>query len=87
MGCYCAGYQDTDIMWAVNYIKQFKASQEDDFKTALEQYMNEYFNSFMINAVYNKNSETITLKQEMKVSDATHSYDAGESSMVIGRSC
>lgn len=86
MGCYCAGYQDTDIMWAVNYIKKFKESQENDFKTALERYMDEYFNTFMINAIYDEDTETITLKQEMVVSDATHCYDAGENSMVIGRS-
>lgn len=78
----CNGYQDTDIMWAVNYIKQFKDSQENDFKDALDEYMNKYFNSFMMNAIYNEETETITLQQEL-IADGIHVYNQEERSITI----
>lgn len=83
--CGCNGFQQTDIMWAVNYIKEFRESQEDDFKKALDSYMNEYFNSFMMDAVYSEDRETITLEKIDVVANATHAYDASNNSMVIGR--
>lgn len=82
MGCYCPGYQDTDIMWAVNCIKQFRESQEDDFKVALQEYMNKYFNEFMMNAIYDAPTETIILEQEL-VGNGAHVYNSGERSITI----
>lgn len=43
----------------------------------------EYFNKIMIDAVYDEDAETITLKKELIVNATTHSYDLGERSMTI----
>lgn len=61
--CGCNGFTETDIMWAINYIKNFKDSQEDDFKKALDIYMNTFFNSYQIGAIYDEDSKTIYLAQ------------------------
>ena len=36
--CNC-NYHDPDIGWVLNYIKQFREEQENDFKEALDHYM------------------------------------------------
>ena len=61
--CECNGFAETDIMWAVNFIKKFKDSQEDDFKKALDIYMKTFFNSYQIGAIYDEDSKTIYLAQ------------------------
>lgn len=62
--CNCAGYHDSDIGYWVNWIKEFQQSQANDFQIALENYMNQFFNQVMINAIYDEGSETITLRRE-----------------------
>lgn len=63
LSCGCNGFAETDIMWAINYIKNFKDSQEDDFKKALDIYMKTFFNSYQIGAIYDEDSKTIYLAQ------------------------
>lgn len=82
MGCNCAGYHDADIGWMVNFIKEFKESQENDFQIALNNYLDKYFNSFMMNAIYDEGMETITLEQTI-LADGNHEYNAGERTITI----
>lgn len=59
--CNC-NYGRENIGWILNYIKDFKDSQENDFKIALENYMNKYFDSVFSDISYISESETIVLK-------------------------
>lgn len=61
MSCGCAGYHDVDIGYWIKWIQDFQDSQKDDFKVALENYMAEFFNNFMLDAIYSESTETITL--------------------------
>lgn len=54
-------YHDTDIGWVINYIKNFKEEQEDEFQKALKEYMDKYFNAIFLDAVYDEDSETIRM--------------------------
>ena len=52
----------------------------DDMKSILD----EYFNSFIVEAIYDAPTETITLKKELTVGDGVHTYSADTNSMTIG---
>ena len=80
--CDCAGYHDANIGWMVNFIREFKESQENDFQIALNSYLDKYFNSFMMKAIYNEDTETITLEQTI-LADGSHEYNAGERTITI----
>lgn len=81
-GCNCAGYHDADIGWMVDFIREFKESQGNNFQIALKNYLDKYFNSFMMNAIYDEDTETITLEQTI-IADGTHEYNAGERTITI----
>lgn len=49
----------------------------------LEGAINEYFNKIMVDAIYDEDTETITLKKEISVKANTHTYEPDERSMKI----
>lgn len=61
--CNC-NYHDPDIGWVINYIKQFRDEQENDFKEALDHYMQEFFQTAFINASYDSGKESILLSAD-----------------------
>ena len=83
--CGGVGYATTDLSWIINFIKNFKESQEDDFKKALDNYMEMYFNSYMMDAAYDSTSKTIILSQVPTISTASHSLTDNESTLKISR--
>lgn len=52
----------------------------DNMKTMLDA----YFNSIIVDAIYDAPTETITLKKELTVGDGVHTYSAEDNSMTIG---
>ena len=62
-GCGCDIYKETDLAWMLNFIKEFKAGQENDFQLALKEYMDKYFSSYQIGAIYNAKERRIYLAQ------------------------
>lgn len=76
--CNC-NYQNPDIGWVINYIKQFRDEQENDFKEALDYYMQEFLQGSFVNAVYDDVKETILLTIEQKNSEGSYlSYVADD---------
>lgn len=76
--CNC-NYHDPNIGWVINYIKQFRDEQENDFKEALDHYMQEFLQGAFVNAVYDEGKETILLTVEQKSSEGSYlSYDADD---------
>lgn len=76
--CNC-NYHDPDIGWVINYIKQFRDEQENDFKDALDHYMQEFLQGSFVNAVYDSGKESILLTIEQKSGDGGYLYyDAGD---------
>lgn len=73
---YNGNYHQSEIGWILEFIKNFKESQENDFQKALEEYMTKYFNSVFSEITYDAATETIILQMETEQSgeDGVHSY-------------
>lgn len=65
-GCGCGGYHESDMSWVINFIKEFRTEQENDFQIALEKYMEKYFNSILINAMYDETQKKIYFYKGVK---------------------
>lgn len=59
-------YHDSDVHWIYKRLNEMEELMANEFQLAL----NQFFNSFMMDAVYNEGSETITLKKKEVVKDA-----------------
>lgn len=72
----CNGnYSQENIGWIINFIKEFKESQENDFEKALDEYMKKYFNTVFADITYIEDTETIVLQVATETSqDGVHSY-------------
>ena len=49
----------------------------------IDEAIDKYFNSVMIDAIYNEQTETIILKKELIVGDGVHTYSAETKTMTI----
>lgn len=83
--CWGAGFQNVDLTWLLNFIKEFRSEQEDDFKKALDVYMEKYFNTYMMDAVYDARTKTIILSQVPTVSAASHALTDKRTVLEISR--
>lgn len=52
-------------------------------ETGLTDEIDKYLNSILINAIYDEKTETITLKKEISVTNASHVYDGNSKSLII----
>lgn len=59
-------YHDSDVYWIYKRLNDIEDLMANEFQLAL----NQFFNSFMMNAIYDQGSETITLKKKEVVKDA-----------------
>ena len=50
----------------------------------LKEAIDTYFNNVMVDAIYDEETETITLKKELIVGDGVHTYSAETNTMTIG---
>lgn len=83
--CGSAGFQNVDLTWLINFIKEFRSEQENDFRKALDIYMEKYFNTFMMDATYDSASKTIILSQVPTVSTASHALTDERTTLDISR--
>lgn len=74
--CNC-NYHNPDIGWIINFIRQFREEQEDDFQKALDAYMQKYFNAVFADITYRADTETIVLAMSTVAEGDTHSYKDG----------
>ena len=77
-------FHELNLDWILTQIKEFRAwfdnlNVEDEIKAQVDK----YFNSVMIQAIYDKENETIILQKQLS-SDGVHTYDAVKQTMVIG---
>lgn len=79
----CNGnYSQENIGWMINFIKEFRESQENDFKIALQDYMQKYFNSVFSEIMYVPETESIRLQMASEAQgDGVHSYK--DSALII----
>ena len=56
----------------------------ESINNGLREAIDSYFNTVMIDAIYDEETETITLKKELIVGDGVHRYDGDTNSMIIG---
>lgn len=77
-------FHELNLDWILAQIKEFRGwfdnlNVEDEIKAQVDK----YFNSVMIQAIYDKDSKTITLQKQLS-GDGVHIYDAGTLTMKIG---
>lgn len=80
-------FHELNLDWILNQIKEFRAwfdnlNVEDEIKAKVDK----YFNNVMIQAIYDKDSKTITLQKQL-IGEGFHTYDAGTLTMKIGGDC
>lgn len=75
------GRQNAD--WMLKTVSDLDAKVNNLLDGGIESALDEYFNSIMIDAIYDPITETITLKKELVVGDGDHIYNAGDNSMTI----
>lgn len=77
-------FHELNLDWILAQIKEFRAwfdnlNVEDEIKAQVDK----YFNNVMIQAIYDKDSKTITLQKQLS-GGGVHTYDAGTLTMRIG---
>lgn len=77
-------FHELNLDWILAQIKEFRAwfdnlNVEDEIKSQVDK----YFNSVMVQAIYDKENETIILQKQLS-GDGVHTYDALNKTMVIG---
>lgn len=77
-------FHELNLDWILAQIKDFRAwfdnlNVEDEIKAQVDK----YFNSVMVQAIYDKDSKTIILQKQLS-GDGVHTYDAGTLTMRIG---
>lgn len=59
-------YHDSGVYWIYKRLNEMEELMANEFQLAL----NQFFNSFMMDAIYSEDTETITLKKKEVVKDA-----------------
>ena len=77
-------FHELNLDWVLSKIKEFQnwfdnLNVEDEIKAEVDK----YFNLVMIQAIYDEQTETITLAKELS-GDGVHVYDIGKQAIVIG---
>ena len=77
-------FHELNLDWVLSKIKEFQnwfdnLNVEDEIKAEVDK----YFNQVMIQAIYDEQTETITLAKELS-GDGVHVYDVGKQAIVIG---
>lgn len=77
-------FHELNLDWILEQIKEFRTwfdnlNVEDEIKKDVDK----YFNEVMVQAIYDKDSKTITLQKQLS-GDGVHTYDAGTLTMKIG---
>lgn len=77
-------FHELNLDWILTQIKEFRAwfdnlNVEDEIKAQVDK----YFNSVMIQAIYDKKNETIILQKQLS-GDGIHTYDVETQTMIIG---
>ena len=76
-------FHELNLDWILAQIKEFRAwfdnlNVEDEIKAQVDK----YFNSVMIQAIYDKDVKTITLQKQLS-GDGVHTYDPEQKAMTI----
>lgn len=77
-------FHELNLDWVLTKIQEFQTffdnlNVEDEIKKEVDK----YFNEVMIQAIYDEDTETITLTKELS-GDGTHVYNVDERAIVIG---
>lgn len=77
-------FHELNLDWILSQIKEFRSwfdnlNVEDEIKVQVDK----YFNSVMIQAIYDKENETIILQKKLS-GEGIHTYNADTQTMVIG---
>ena len=77
-------FHELNLDWVLSKIKEFQnwfdnLNVEDEIKAEVDK----YFNQVMIQAIYDEQTETITLAKELS-GDGVHVYDSSKQSIIIG---
>ena len=54
-----------------------------DLNDNLSNYIDNYFNGIMVNAVYDEETETIILSKEIVATGDTHTYNASTNTLIV----
>lgn len=77
-------FHELNLDWILKQIKEFRAWFDNlDVEGEIKAQVDKYFNNVMIQAIYDRDSKTITLQKELS-GDGVHTYDPEEKSMIIG---
>ena len=79
-------FHELNLDWILSKIKEFQdwfdnLNVEDEIKAEVDK----YFNQVMIQAIYDEQTETITLAKELS-GDGVHTYNVDKQAIVIGGS-
>ena len=77
-------FHELNLDWILKQIKEFRTWFDNlDVEDEIKKEVDKYFNSVMMQAIYDAETKTITLQKELK-GDGVHTYDAGTLTMRIG---
>ena len=77
-------FHELNLDWILKQIKEFRTWFDNlDVEDEIKKEVDKYFNSVMMQAIYDSETKTITLQKELK-GDGVHTYDAGTLTMRIG---
>lgn len=74
---------DTNLDWLISTVKALEKKVNDLLQGAITKAIDEYFNKVMIDAIYDAETETITLAKEVAIEDGLHIYTADGNKMII----
>lgn len=72
-----------NLDWILRKVEELDKKVNDILAGAITDMIDRYFNSIMIDAIYDEDTETIELKKELMVGDGLHIFNADNNSMTI----
>lgn len=77
-------FHELNLDWILKQIEEFRTWFDNlDVEDEIKKEVDKYFNSVMMQAIYDSETKIITLQKELK-GDGVHTYDAGTLTMRIG---
>ena len=75
--------EQTNLDWLLRTVEKLRIDVEELINGGMSRLIDEYFNKVMVDAIYDEETETITLKKELIVGDGNHVYNMGTNTMSI----
>lgn len=76
-------FHELNLDTILHHVQELSIKVDNLVKGGLDKYVEEYFNKYMCQAIYNEQLHRITLKNKLIVGDGLHVYNAGTETISI----